>query len=300
MILNSGLDQACSVDGSSYTGAPYPYFCQFINYACFGTGSATPAASDTSLGSQAGSRTTSNGGFASSTSQGVDDTEDVVWYESTYTRVFSIGGNVNATEWGLAYASTGNLSVRELFRADPLDNSSSPVTLTLESGDELQLVITLRVEATWEYETKSFTITGAPGNDSAGTYEGKATVSSGSATTELAIRNALLAVWPGGTGGQHTCVQITSDSSTVAKGANFASSDAAPTVVAASYATGTYYRDTTATFSTSTGNGDHYAWNVGVAQQNSGFRFVLDDPAKLTKASTHKLTLTLRRSIARL
>src|SRR5690606_25542446 len=129
---------------------------------------------------------------------GKDDDTDVIWYEITRTRVFSIDSNVNAAEWGTSAASTGNLSVRELFREDPQDNESDPITLTLESGDQLQLVITFRVQAAWEYETKSFVITGSAGNDAVGTHEGKASVAT-NLTSASDLRAVLSAVWPGGT-----------------------------------------------------------------------------------------------------
>lgn len=302
MILNSGLDAACTSSSAAGTGSvnaeAWPYFCSFIQYAAFGTSSSAPAATDTSLGSQVGSRSINRGGFSNSVSVGADDTNDVIYYEATFTRVFSIGSNVNATEWGLAPATTGNLSVRELFRADPLDNGSSAVTLTLENGDELQLVVTLRVQADWEYASKSFTITGI------GSVTGDTTFSAGGSATGQNIRNALRQGWPGETGtlftNSYDIAVFLSSQASVSKSANLSGSNAVATTGSHdSYTPGNFYRDLSVTFSTSEGNGTVYALCKG-STSGIGYRFILTSPASFTKASTHKLTLTMRRSIARL
>lgn len=304
MILNSGLDAACVSDAAAV--GTYPAFGKFIDYACFGTGSAAPAASDTALGAQVGGRSNNGGGFAPSSTGGADGSAKVIWAEVTFTRVFSIGGNVNATEWGLAAASTGNLSVRELFRADPLDNSSSPITLTLESGDELQLVVTLRVQADWEYASKSFVITGTAGNDASGTHTGNASLALGTATT--AYITALQVIWPGAYWGSLVLCGWSTDQSSVGLADNFSGN---PTLVGVNapsgptYAPGTYRVDLPFALSTAQWNADIYALNFTntpneVAQRQFGYRWIFASPTKLTKASTHKLTLTIRRSIARL
>lgn len=310
MILDSGLDAACTTSGGPPTGseatAAYPTFCQFIQYAAFGTGSATPDPTDTALSAQVGSRSNNRGGFNNVISSGQDSVNNIMWREQTFTRVFSISGNVNATEWGLAPANTGNLCVRELFRADPNDNTSSPITLTLETGDELQLVITLRVEAAWEYQNKSFVITGTAGNDTNGTHDGRAAVTTGAVTTDSAISDALRSVWPGDTYGN--AFVFTADQSSVGLGDNNNASQAQRvqgSASAESYTPGSHYRDVIGTFGTSIANGDIYAfgqgrWNYSSPTNHSGFQFILIDPPTLTKASTHRLTLTVRKSIARL
>lgn len=302
MILNSGLDAACTATSAAGTGSAnaeaWPYFCSFIQYAAFGTGSSAPSATDTTLGSQSGSRSNSRGGFSNAIDAGADDSVDILWFEATFTRVFAISGNVNATEWGLAPAATGNLSVRELFRTDPNDNSSSPITLTLESGDELQLVVTLRVEATWEYASKSFTLTGV------GTVTGDASFSAGASPSLSDIRNALRQGWPGETGtisnNSFDVRVFLSSQAAISKAADMSGSDAvAATGSHDSYTPGNFWRDLSVTFGTSEGNGTVYALVKGNAK-GVGYRFILTDPVSFVKASTHKLTLTVRRSIARL
>lgn len=314
MILNSGLDAACTTTAAPGTGtAPnqtYPDFCEFIRYAGFGTGSTAPTATDTSLDSQVGSRSDDRGGFSNSVSVGLDAGDNTIWAESTFTRVFAISSNVNATEWGLAPANTGNLSVRELFRADPNDDQSSPITLTLEDGDQLQLVVTLRVQAVWEYQTKSFVITGTAGNDTNGTHTGEATVSSGAGTTQANIVYALASAWPGGAGNlpgstaEDYIVSVQADPSGTAKNQNLPTTGTWAQGTYEAYTPGDYYRDFTAQFATSAANGDHYGWvatyTSSTAGMNRGYRFLLTDPPYLTKTSTHRLTLTVRKHISRL
>lgn len=290
MILNSGLDAACTNDPIN----------AFTSYAAIGTDSSAPAASQTTLGAQVGSRSNSNGGFVDVDNAGLDDTNDIIWFERTRTRVFAITSNVNLTEWGTALASSGNLSVRELFRTDPLDNGSSAITLTLENGDELQLVIKFRMQATWEYESKTFVITGTAGNDANGAHTGKATVSSGNSSNTTPVLLALVAITPSYA---PMLLVYNADQSSVAKNANLGAFSAYTSTSLAAYTPGNYYRDCVATFATSAAVGDHYAWAAaydasGNAQR--GHRFLLTSPTKLTKASTHKLTLTVRKTIARL
>lgn len=301
MILNTGLDAACTIRGTSQPQQQYPYFGQFVRYAAIGTGSTEPSPTDTTLAAQVGARTDNRGGFDNAETGGFDPSTNTVWAESTFTRVFNITSNVNATEWGLAPATTGNLAVRELFRADPTDNNSSPITLTLEDGDQLQLVVTLRVEAAWEYETKSFVITGTAGNDTNGTHEGNATVTAGANMASSSAINALANVWPGqGADASVRIHYLLTSQAGLQKDESIPGSPVTyGTSVAAPYVAGTYYRDWTVTFGTSEANGDHYAWIAG-SSRNSGLRFILTDPPYLTKASSHRLTLTVRKSIARL
>lgn len=289
MILNSGLDAACT--------APSPTS-QFITWAAYGTGSAAPSATDTTLVAQVGSRTSNAGGFSDSDNAAMDAPNNVIWWERTFTRVFTIENNVNATEWGLAPGSTGDLSVRELFRTDPLDNNSDPITLVLESGDELHLVITLRLEAHYGYAAESFVITGTAGVDSAGTHEGDASISTSQFSAVSHITNALRAAWPGAS---KRLQRITADATSIA--INQAVSTADPvTMTQQAYTPGTYYRDFNGVFSTSSANGNNYGWIVHDSSATAAlhYRFILTDPPVLLKANTHRLTLTYRCTVSRL
>lgn len=311
MILNAGLDAACTTASNSATA--YPYFGEFVRYAAIGTGSTEPAPTDTALNAQVGSRTDDRGGFNDTTDAGRGD--GALWHESTFTRVFNITSNVNAAEWGLAIATTGPLSVRELFRADPTDNTSAPIALTLEEGDQLQLVVTLRVEAEWGYQNKSFIITGTDGNDTNGTHTGLATVTNG-AQGGNSILEALRIAWPGGIQGSNTGYlhALMSDQTGKAAGDDLPSAgtttNVSPVGVPVAYTAGDHYRDVNYVLTTATANGDIHAVNIGsspntigspgVTNASVGYRYILTNPPYLTKASTHRLTLTLRKSISRL
>lgn len=311
MILNSGLDTACTtvmaqnfIPNTSTTP-----FNEWVQYACFGTGSSTPDPTDIALDAQVGARTNDRGGFDNTEGFGLDDGLDIMWYEVTFIRVFNIGSNVNATEWGLAATSGGNLSVRDLFRADPNDPMSSPITLTLESGDQLQLVVTVRVQADWEYASKSFVISGAPGHDANGTYDGNAALTPGAGSSITAVRMTLRAAWPGGsdTGasrGAYVTARM-SDQSTQAKDQDLTGSQVAATTVAETYTPGDYYRDYTCTWSTGQANAAIYGFDTinaasGSGHVGRGFRFLFTNPATLVKTSSHRLSITLRKRIARL
>lgn len=305
MILNSGLDSICTQ--RAYGGSGATFFARPFAYAAFGTGSTAPTVTDTTLDAQVGARSNSNGGFDDTQDGGFDAGANIVWAESIITRVFAIASNVNAAEWGLAEGASSNLSVRELFRADPNDNNSSPITLTLEDGDELQLVYTIRVEAEWEYQSASFVITGTAGNDTNGKHDGYATASGGATATAARARQTLSALWPGGIGvstGFTTSAFLTynlTDQSSVGKAQNMTDATGYLAVTDETYTPGDYYRDAIVQFGTSAANGTHYAWQLSYSTTgNAGLRFLLDDPAYLTKASTHKLSLTVRKSVARL
>lgn len=313
MILNSGLDACCTVDaraGTSLNNFSDTAFTLPFTYAAFGTGSTEPSATDTTLDNQVGSRSNNTGGFTVSNDAGLDANTNTIWYEVTFPRVLAITSNVNATEWGLASGATGNLSVRDLFRADPNDPESSPITLTLEDGDQLQLWVTLRVEAAWEMQPASFVITGTAGNDTNGTHDGFASVTSGASSALGQIGGALAAAWPGGAHNSGAAPngyvwRITDDPTEVPVNGNVTGSGIG-TFAQLAYSAGTYYRDYTVTVPTSDGNGDHYGWNAGShagggqGSASAGYRFVLEDPPILTKTSTHRLTLTLRKHISRL
>lgn len=313
MILNSGLDACCTVDaraGLSLNSFPNSAFTLPFTYAAFGTGSTEPSATDTTLDAQVGPRSNSTGGFATSNDAGLDANTNTIWYEVTFPLVLAITSNVNATEWGLAAGATSNLSVRDLFRSDPNDPGSSPISLTLEDGDQLQLWVTLRIEAAWELQPASFVITGTAGNDTNGTHDGFASVTSGASSTLAQIGGALAAAWPGGVHNAGSAPggyawRITDDSAEVPVNSNVSGASLA-SLTAHAYSAGTYFRDFTITIATNAGNGDHYGWNVGShpsggqGSASAGYRFVLDDPPLLTKTSTHRLTLTVRKHISRL
>lgn len=270
------------------------------NFAAFGTGDTPPNATDLLLESQVGSRSNDNGGFSNADDGALDAANNLMWYQQEFTRVFNISSPVVAREWGLAPQATGNLTARDLFR----DLSNNPTAIPLEEGDQLQLNITLYIEAAWEYEPASFVIAGTPGHDTNGTHDGVATVSSGAGTTAANIRDALRGVWPGPTGTSSNQSAVTvclASQAGRAKNEDLVGTRVRSVITLDNYTPGNFYRDHQAVFSTSEANGDHYAWVAGlnVNNENMGLRFILTDPQFMTKTDSERLVLTVRKSVAR-
>lgn len=296
MILDSGLDNACTVPAHATNG-----FVPWVTWAAIGDGTAAPDPTDILLENQIGNRSNNNGGFDDLNDAATDAINNLIFVEHEFTRVFNITSNVTVREWGLAPANTGNLTARDLFR----DLSNNPTAIPLEDGDQLQIVIKLRVQAEWEYEPASFVITGAPGHDSAGTHDGVATVSSGAAGTYTAILLTLRACWPAGPGGTGANLPATtvcmSSQSGVTKNQDLTGTRERAVQTAEAYTPGSFFVDWVATLTTSIGNGEQFAWVAGLNRNNEtvGFRFLLTNPVSLTKTDSHRLVLTVRKHVAR-
>ena len=169
--------------------------------------------------------------------------------------------------------------------------------------------MTQRVQADWVYASKSFVITGTAGNDTFGTHTDNAAICTGLGVTNSNVDEALAAAWPGGIQAAYSnswggLWRITADASATAKDADVAGTYVG-VFTASAYVQGAFHRDYSITIDTIAQNGDHYGWVAahstnGVTSANRGLRFALVDPAKLTKENTHRLTLTVRKSIARL
>ncbi len=145
LILNTGLDYVASwALGNSHAGTAYGW----QGFAAVGTGSTEPDVTDTELVAElARSNTT----IASNTSV---PTAGVGIY--TVTKEFDFGvANGNLTEWGFAPASTGNLSVRELFR----DELGDPVTVTKTSDFKLRITYSIELTITPAATPEPFTWT---------------------------------------------------------------------------------------------------------------------------------------------
>lgn len=140
LITDLGLDNAA-------IRSVFPYATDasatWRNSFAVGTGSTAPAVTDTALVAEA-QRAASPGSFANgSIRNGVDGVLNVLWCESTITRVVTMTADRNLTEYGLSHsASAGNLNIRELFR----DGVGTPVTISLLNGKTIKLDHIIRVE----------------------------------------------------------------------------------------------------------------------------------------------------------
>ena len=146
IILNQGLDRI----GSSVN--------QVISYAQVGTGTSTPAITQTGLDAPiAGSaqQTSPNGGVTNSGSPTY--TENFVWFFA-----FAQGAVVgNITEIGVGWAASGNT----LFsRALILDNLGSPTSITIVAIDQLTVYYRLKIVPPVSDVSGTVTIGGTPYN----------------------------------------------------------------------------------------------------------------------------------------
>ncbi len=144
LILNQGLDTLAAMSG----GNP-------ISYCRVGTGTSTPAATQTQLDSQLAASSSINGA-SSRTTSGAPNYQSVL----TYTYVFAQGAVVgNVTEVGVGSGSTGtNLFSRALI----LDGSGNPTTLALVAIDQLTVYYRVRVSPPITDGSGTVTLGGTP------------------------------------------------------------------------------------------------------------------------------------------
>jgi len=128
IVLTNSLDLAASY---GFTGQ--------ANYAVVGTGSSTPAASQTGLDNEVARTNYLPDGETVTVTRNADgDYTFQVVREFTEAEV----GGQNLTEWGFSGGGTAgnNLMSRELFR----DGSGNPITITLASDQKLRLIYATR------------------------------------------------------------------------------------------------------------------------------------------------------------
>ncbi len=308
MIPNAGLDNiAAHVPWGALSGSTSPTT-GWLAYAAISEDSTAPSASDTNIGTEK-MRTNAAGGFNHTTTIRDPSTNRLgLSIERAY--VFAITSSMNIAKYGyVPVSSGGNFSWIDLVRADPNDPLSSPITLTLQNGDQLQLWQTFTVTVPWSVDLESFVITGTAGNDTAGTHDaycGFFAVDDalGSSTTGIAPL-ILFTFWPTGT----QWVVATPQAASSARDAPLANSTAGQVfnnnMTLAPYVSGSYYRDKLIRFSTAEAN--MTITGIAVTRSGStnanatsthGFKIVFSDPSTFTKAATHELTLTFRVSWA--
>lgn len=312
MIPNAGLDNIAayqpwqSLSGSTPDGSGS----QWLAYAAISEDSSEPTASDTNIGPEV-MRTNSTGGFSRSATAIRDTDANRLGVSIERAYVFEIDGNYNVAKYGyVPLSAAGNFSWIDLFREDPNDPGSDPVTLTLVPGDQLQLWQTLTITVPWSVDLEQFIITGTVGNDGAGTHDAYCGFYSASATLTTVNNDGLADMirttfWPADS---NIFAVATAQAASTARDQSVASSGAGSSVTAAAvvaeYVSGTYYRDKLFTFTTAQGNMSitgiafgRFSTSMSVAASN-GFKIVFDDPATFEKDNLHALTLTFRVSWA--
>mgnify|MGYP001385145768 CR=1 FL=1 len=289
-ITNFGLDAVAQVYSRNNSNPPFPYFFGWSQYTAIGTGTTPPAQTDTALANEI-ARTDSNGGFGYTEQYVRDSNNNKLRATITEYRVFNFTNSYNLTEFGHFTQSTGaNCVFRDLFRQDPNDPNSTPVVISVQSGDQLQIIKTVVIEVPWLETTYSIIITGMAGKDGNGTHDvvGTAFATEGGDYTREAIR----VLWPGGLiSGSHgnlylitTSGQSTArDTSISVSGGYFMTADV--------YTNGSYTRTKRYKLTTAQGNGTIYGFSLG---SPSGYKMFFQNPSSITKASTHTLEMVFQ------
>jgi hypothetical protein len=137
LITDSGMDQLATFDCQLQAPASQSW----RRYLRVGTGSVTPAFTDTALAAQAQVDATS-GTFPNGSNTGELDTVTNEWVGYLMaTRIVAMTNDRNLTEFGLSPELAGNLCVRELLR----DGGGTPITVSLLNGKTLRVDHTLEV-----------------------------------------------------------------------------------------------------------------------------------------------------------
>ena len=289
-ITNFGLDAVAQVDaGPDY---PLPYFYRWSQYTAIGTGTTPPDQTDTALANEI-ARTDSNGGFGYTEQYVRDSTNNKLRAVITEYRVFNFTNSYNLTEFGHFTQSTGaNCVFRDLFRQDPNDPNSPPVVISVQSGDQLQIIKTVVIEVPWLETTYSIIITGMAGKDGNGTHDVVGTAFATADGTET--RNAIEVLWPGGyfsTTPHGYLHPITASGQSTARDTAI-SVPGGYAMTADAYTNGSYTLTKRYKLTTAQGNGTIYGFACGSG--SSGYKMFFQNPSSITKESTHTLEMVFQ------
>lgn len=247
-----------------------------------GTGTSTPVAGQQALDAQ--SAATNNVTTSTAANEGSTDYGFLVTKGYTFTQGAVVG---NMAEIGVGSASSGNTL---LSRARIVDGVGSPTTITVTALDQLTAYYRLRNKPVLTDATGSVVIGGVTYN-----YTGR---------LANAASYGNLAAIAGG------LVPLISEAHTYAAGCTIGAITATPTsasgnlttsVTAASYTSGTYFRDNTISWSITQGNATGGVQGIRFAidgNNNSFFQYVFDAP--IPKDNTKVLTLNVRVSWGRI
>ncbi len=295
-ITNFGLDAVAQVD-SAYSSSPsFPYFYKWSRYTAIGTGTTPPAQTDTALANEI-ARTDSNGGFGATEQYVRDSTNNKLRAVIKEYRVFNFTNSYNLTEFGHFTQSTGaNCVFRDLFRQDPNDPNSTPVVISVQSEDQLQIIKTVVIEAPWLETTYSIIITGMAGKDGNGTHD---VVGTAFATTDGYVDAAIRVLWSGGyASGVHGYLQpITTSGQSTARDTSI-NVPGGYAMTADAYTNGSYTRTKRYKLTTAQGNGTIYGFAVVTFSASGtathGYKMFFQNPSSITKASTHTLEMVFQ------
>ncbi len=273
LITNIGMDRL----GAPSTGV--------FSYCRVGTGNSTPDFTNTQLDAQI-----AVSAQISSAGSNVSDGAPNYGMLKTTTFTFAQGAVVgNVTEVGVGWATTG----ATLFsRALILDGAGNPTTLTLTSIDQLTVFYRVRMLPTITDVNGSVTLAGT-------SYS---FVSRVSYVNSFCQRSDMFGVGESGIFTSLTGATYYADGATqgaITSGISGTNTNQIGTVTHQPYSSGTYYRDSTVTISTTQGN---FAGGIrGIQTTYAGtsvfYSYFFSTP--IPKDNTKTLALTFRTSWAR-
>lgn len=280
-------------------------------FLVLGTGTGTPAESDTGMFSEIG-----GGGLRSSTVFGslvedhlVDTTNDllVMDYTEGYVYTNATGGGLALTEIGFARASTGAISYHDLLRSDPTNPASSSITLNVANGEQVQAfnnrVVSIAFPAFTTSEIFIDDGSGNPGADGkggSGSPNGLYDVQKGIyfSTTAASIPgffNNVVFRWDNNTA--HTAsvtssANVDTGGDSITRTSGFTNESSATAVrLWEAYVGGTYTRKVEWVLDTSKLNA---VWSAVLFGQSSLYGFMIDftNPTTLEKTSLQEVRVT--------
>jgi hypothetical protein len=242
----------------------------------------------TSLDAPLGSASAANSTANSTANEGAPLYRTTLTFAYTFTQGAVVG---NISEVGIGWATTGNT----LFsRALILDNLGSPTTITLVAIDQLTVYYRLRVAPTLTDATGSVTIGSTTYNY---TSRVLSAASFGNVQYIFSYGHEYLAklyiatTYQAGAG-------LASITSSVPTGTQSGTTSAGSLIA---YTPGTFYRDSSLSFSITQGNatGGIQALSLVYGEPYQPFKFQIVFSAPIPKTNTNVLTLTIRFSWAR-
>ncbi|THF88459.1 hypothetical protein E7T09_04440 [Deinococcus sp. KSM4-11] len=285
MIVDRGMNIFGTNANHLNTGSG-SHFGDWRNYLCVGTGSTAPAVTQSALVAEV-MRGSADAGISPTNTVAV--AAGVATGSFTQTRILNISASYNLTEFGLSDVSTagGLLCIRELFR----DGGGNPISLSVQAGQQLQLTHTLDITLTYGSGVASqFDLTGV------GTLQGSATWFSGSGATNIidmftrGFNPGQTTIWHG------RPLDGANTGAPDVVGGSFSGTSDTISSTPTTYVAGSFERIRTVVWDTGVANYAHYGWMFGYVYSfpYSGYKFVLSNPATMTKTSANRLTLNMK------
>ncbi|UQN06753.1 hypothetical protein [Deinococcus sp. QL22] len=291
LILDRGLNTIlASSNLSDVTNFGIGLWAAFRHYLAVGTGSTAPAVGQTTLATEV-ARAANGGGFTAESTNVYSQPAGFMVGAFTIVRVIDITAAHNLTEFGFSEATGTNVNIRELFR----DGTGTPITLSVQAGQQLKVThtLTVTVPSITGGTDASFTVTGI------GLLAGKETWWMKAGVTAASMES----FWATNFASNGT-LQRMSAVNTMDRADRGGAHDTSALVSATklTYVSGTFKVTKRYVITTAQLNAAHHGWFIGYQLSSSpevGYKFGLTNPATITKASTHKLTLDFELTLGR-